>query len=425
MTEQERLLKNKQISRTKNETIERHSKMSIKTFDVKIQWNKLSNRQKEEITKVFLEQKWYKNYVLNWAETSGNKISKFDTKITEITHKDKDLNDIPYKIKYLTSQSRQCLLSRMCSNIKTLHTLKINGVQKSGKLKYSKEETSIDLKQYGVSHRIVSPKRIKIAGIHKSVIVNGLDQILGLGKVEFTNARLIHRPTGYFVQLVVYVPKETKQTNGKTIGIDFGCSISFTTSEGEKINVKIQESERLKRLQKKLSKKTKHSKNFNKTVKLIKKEYQKQTNKKNDIANKIVANFSEYEKIVIQDEQLNNWKKNKHGKAVQHSVLGRVKQKLVIKDNVIVLDKYFPTTKLCTNCGMYHDELKLSNRQFICDCGVNEDRDIHAAKNMVWFYKNEVGVGRTNFKPVEKKASALNLDSRKSYTSVKQEASVL
>ena len=88
MTEQERLIKNKQISQTKRETVERHKSMAVKTFDVKIQANHLSKEQKEALKTVFLEQKWLKNYILNWCEESkDNKLTKFDTKIKDITKK--------------------------------------------------------------------------------------------------------------------------------------------------------------------------------------------------------------------------------------------------------------------------------------------------------------------------------------------------
>lgn len=402
-----RLEKNKKISQTKRETIERHKSMSVKTFDVKIQENQLSKQQKEALETIFLEQKWYKNYILNWCEQDkNNRIIKFNTKQNQITKKDKDMNDIPVNIKYLSVSQRQCLISRMYANIKTLHTLKTKGLQKPGRLKYSKEETIIDLKQYGMTHKIVSSKRIRIQGIAKSMIVNGLNQFINIPEIEFANARLIHRGTGYFVQFVCYVPKENKSQKKieKTIGIDFGCSTAFTTSEGNKISASVPESKRLKKLQKRQAKKVKGSKNWLRTVKQVKKEYQKITNRKNDLANKIVHEFNQYQTIIIQDEQLKNWHKNGHGKAVQHSVLGRAKSKLLLNSNTVVLGKSVPTTKLCTNCGVWHDEIKVWNRTFKCECGVEMDRDIHAAQNMVWFYKNNVGVERTNIKRLEMKA---------------------
>lgn len=419
-----RLEKNKKISQTKRETIKRHKSMLVKTFDVKIQENQLSKQQKDALETIFLEQKWYKNYILRWSEQKDengnypNKIIKFNTKQNQITKKDKDMNDISVNIKYLSASQRQCLISRMYANIKTLHTLKIKRLQKPGRLKYSKEETIIDLKQYGMTHKIISSKRIRIQGIARSMVVNGLDQFIYIPEIEFANARLIHRGTGYFVQFVCYVPKEKSQKKiEKTIGIDFGCSTAFTTSEGKKISVSVPESERLKKLQKSQAKKVKGSKNWLRTVKQVKKEYQKITNRKNDLANKIVHEFNQYQTIVIQDEQLKNWHKNGHGKAIQHSVLGRVKSKLLLNPNTIVLGKTVPTTKLCTKCGQWHDEIKIWDRIFKCDCGVEMDRDIHAAQNMVWFYKNNVGVERTKVKRLEMEAlvsKALSFGSEKS-----------
>ena len=175
MTSEDKIIKNRQISETKRATVSRHLGMDCKTFDVKIQENSLNKKQKEALERIFLEQKWYKNFIINWSNQSDqNKLSKFDTRQTSITKKDKDMNDVEIQIQYLSAQSRQCLLSRMLANAKTIKTLSNKGLQKGGHLNFSKEETIIDLKQYGVSHKIISNKRIKIAGIKKTFVVNGL-----------------------------------------------------------------------------------------------------------------------------------------------------------------------------------------------------------------------------------------------------------
>jgi len=412
--ESKRLAKNKQISLSKQETLKRHASMLCKSFTVKIQQNKLSKLQQQELKMIFVEAKWFKNDILNWSNNPENKIWKYNTKAKTISHKDKDMKDIKVSLKYLGSSMKQTILAEMISNIKTLHTLKSKGLQQCGKLKFVKEIKSIGLKQYGITHKIVSSKRIKIQGISKTISVNGLSQFINIPNIEYTNARILNTPKGYYVQFICFIPQENKKIdNNKVLGIDFGCSTSFTTSEGEKISIQVQESERLKNLSARLNRRQKKgSKNWYRTVKQIQREYQKQTNQKNDKANKIIAHFNEYKTIVIQDEQISKWQKSGHGKAVQHSVLGRVKTKLLTNPKVVILSKTVPTTKLCTKCGVYHDELKLSDRTFRCDCGVEMDRDIHAAKNMVWFYENNVGVGHTNFKRVEMKAlvsQALNL----------------
>ena len=73
----------------------------------------------------------------------------------------------------------------------------------------------------------------------------------------------------------------------------------------------------------------KGSKNRRKTIRLINKAYQKLDNKKQDIANKIYHELKQYDRIYIQDENLQGWKESGFGKKVQHSCMGRVKAKLV------------------------------------------------------------------------------------------------
>lgn len=203
---------------------------------------------------------------------------------------------------------------------------------------------------------------------------------------EYANANLIHKPDGYYLKVTCYIDKdkiEPVQTNGKEIGLDFGIKTNITTSEGEKIDVSIEESERLKRLQRKLQRQKKGSNRRYKTIQLIKREYQKLSNRKQDKVNKLVHKFKQYDTIVIQDEQLSEWHKQKGmSKVVQHSCMGMLKSRLKQLDNIIVLDKYIPTTKWCPNCHRTH-ELTLDDRAFKCECGYEQDRDIHAAKNML------------------------------------------
>ena len=219
--------------------------------------------------------------------------------------------------------------------------------------------------------------------------------------MEFANAKILNTPNGYYIAITTFINKDKvkpKTYKNERIGVDFGCSTSFTLSNGDKLNCSVQESDRLKRLQRKLAKQSKVSKRRQKTIYLIRKEYQKLNNKKNDLANKIVAELSSYDKVIIQDEQLSIWK-IKHGKKVHHSILGRVKTKLKNKENCIILNKYYPTSKLCTECGTYNDDLQLKDRIFVChNCGHKSDRDIHAANNMLWFYDNIVAMGRSEVK---------------------------
>ena len=136
---------------------------------------------------------------------------------------------------------------------------------------------------------------------------------------ELANANLVKKPDGYYLKVTAYINKENfkeTETNGKEIGLDFGIKTNIITSEGENIDITIEESERLKKLQRELFRRVKGSNNRYKTIKLIQREYQKLSNRKQDKANKIVSKLKKYETIVIQDEQVANWHKGLFGKQV-------------------------------------------------------------------------------------------------------------
>ena len=86
--------------------------------------------------------------------------------------------------------------------------------------------------------------------------------------------------------------------------------------------------------------------------------------------------------IYIQDENLSGWQQTGHGKAVQHSCLGRVKARLNAQDNVYVVNRWIPTTQQCINCGGKHP-MPQSERTFKCECGLCMPRDLHSANRMV------------------------------------------
>ena len=314
-------------------------------------------------------------------------IYHFDYKnLSKITHKDKNRNDIETTIQYVGSSVKQAIIQDIINQIKGLSVLKKKG-HKVGKLKFKSEYNSINLKQYNNTHSIRGNK-FKIQGIKRLIRVRGLDQLSKYNNIDYANAKLLYDGIDYYIVLTCFIDKEEKHYKNDIVGIDMGVSTSLTLSDGTKYNISVEESEKLKRLQVKLSRQKKGSNNRYKTIKRIKKEYIHINNKKNDISNKIVSNILNNNKtIVIQDEQISEWKQDGiSGSKLQHSILGRVKSKLVNNDRTIILDKWFPTTKYCANCDT-KVELELKDRIFECpNCKTKEDRDIHAANNMIWFY---------------------------------------
>lgn len=379
--------KKKLISKTRKATsIKRQSQIGY-VYEFKIDKKRLNKLQKEQLEMLFVEGKRFYNHLLGLRE-KGTDIFKLNTSnIDSVKVLDKDRNEVQYQLKYLSAAQKQAVLSRLGANFKTCLSLLKSGKQKTFEFRFKSEYNNIPLKQYGVTHKFENPYKMKIQGIKGRVRVIGSKQIPFDLNPDFANAYLIKKPDEYYIHLTTFINKEKLpkiESNNQEIGIDFGCQDTLTFSDGQKVNVQIEESERLKRLQTQLNRRqTKRSNNRNKTIQKIRKEYQKATNKKKDKANQICSKLKKYDLVVIQDEQLKNWHKGKHSKKVQHSCMGMIKAKLKNYDNVIVLDRFISTTKLCTHCGKKHDEMKFWDRTFKCECGIEMDRDIHAAQNML------------------------------------------
>jgi len=391
--------RNKKIGENGKKTRLKRKSQVCRVFKIKINEAALKPTQKEALLMQFTEAKWLMNDVIRSEDIFNYTIGK------TVTHKDKDFNDIVSEFKFLGSQMKQSVYDELKSNIKTLSSLKKKN-KKVGKLKFRREVKSINLKQYGVTYKIINKRKIKIQNVPKELRVHGLEQIMtkrGKLKYEIANAKLLNTPLGYYLSITCYENRIEEDKIEGEVGLDFGCSTTLTLSNGVKFNASVPEGDRLKRLQRKFARQTKGSKRRNKTLHQIKREYQKINNKKNDMANKIVSELTKsFGDIYMQDENLAGWKKNwGMKKTVHHSILGRLKAKLVPKAKV-VLSKWTPTTKYCPQCDSLNQTLKLSDRTFNCpNCGYTEDRDVHAGKNMLFFGKNKIGLEQSKSTLVE------------------------
>ena len=218
---------------------------------------------------------------------------------------------------------------------------------------------------------------------------------------EFANAKLVKKPSGIYLLLTCYVPREAKR-DGKAekppIGLDFGIKTTITTSEGEKYDISVREQERLKGLQRKLARQKKGSKGWYHTKRLIRREYEKLANKRRAKANQAYHDIVTGRKlIVMQDENIRGWHKGLSGRQVQNSALGTLKSKLMSNPDVLVIDRFFPSTRMCPRCGAINEGITLSDRIFTCGCGYAEDRDVKAAKTLLLAGEHEMSCTRTEY----------------------------
>lgn len=393
-----RATKNAKIAKTYRETKERRKTQTPDVVDLKIQTNKLSATQKESLIRVFLEAKWLYNAAVGSDDVFSYEIPKHTVPV--VLPKETEQREF----RVLGSQMKQSVVTGVKNSIRGLAKLKKNG-KKVGKLRFTSKYTSIDLKQAGTTHKIRGSK-VKVQNIPGWLRVRGVHRI---GDGELANAKLVQRQDGYHVLVTVYRPKRTTTPPVEgALGIDFGVKTALTLSTGEKINYRVGESERLKRLQRKRARQGKGSNNYRKTQSLIRREYAKTSNRRDDYANKLVHNLKQCEYIFIQDENLSGWRTQKSrargGRKIQHGILGRVKAKLTKLPQTTMLDRYVPTTATCSACGKTtrHD---VDKRLFVCShCGHSADRDVHAAKNMIILGGHQgklIPPGQREFKPVK------------------------
>lgn len=372
--------KNQKIKNTLSVTRERRSQMDCRVFSVKVQENRLSNAKLEKLYRCFLEGKWLYNAVVASDTLSLEDTSSVQVKVNGSFE--------TREIKCLSSQMKQSVVDSVKQNIFSLSKAKKKGL-KVGKLQYKRECNEINLKQFGNTYKIKSHNKIYIQNIGV-LVVNGLEQI-NLDEVEFANAKLIKKPSGFYIHLTVYTKKQPEvQAEKEVLGLDMGIKDQLTFSNGVKVNFYMEESEQLKGLMRKLSRQTKGSNQYKQTLTRIKRIYEHYNNKKSDVANKLNHVLKSNYIICFQDELLNSWKRNKSkhkfsfGRKVQHGILGRVKSRLKNNSSNIMLERSVPTTQTCPKCGCLTKH-SLDKREYHCShCGYeNPDRDIHSANMMV------------------------------------------
>lgn len=349
-----------------------------KVFELKLDVSHLSKDKKEYLNRLFLEAKWFYNYLL-----SSEDIFKFNDKVKEVCILNKDKQLESRELKFLTAQMKQDLKQKCFSSIKMFSSKK-KQKNKVGKLKFKSRVCSVPLRQFGITYRIENKNYVFIQGFKKHFKVLGLDQIPE--QAELANANLVRKPSGYYLKVTCFVPKEQKLESGKSIGLDFGIKDNITDSNGNKYNFYFQESKQLKKVSRKLNRCKNGSSNRYRTKLQLQKQYEKLTNKKKDKKNKFVSNLiKSHDVVVIQDENLKAWHQSKMkgwGRKIQYSIMGGIISELKKYSETLVIDRWFPSTQLCPQCGTLNKP-SLDKRIYVCVCGYQEDRDVHSARNIL------------------------------------------
>ena len=223
---------------------------------------------------------------------------------------------------------------------------------------------------------------------------------------KYTNPRVTFDGINWWLSVGIEVndnPAKENINNG--IGIDLGLKDLAICSDSN-VYKNINKTQRVKKLEKKkrrlqrsISRKyllNKKGDNYCKTCNIIKSEKEllklnhRLTNIRHNYLHNITSEIIKREPsfICIEDLSVSGMMKNKHlSKAVQQQCFYEFRRQLEYKANwnninLIIADRWYPSSKLCSCCGNIKKDLKLKDRVYKCDCGITIDRDYNAALNL-------------------------------------------
>lgn len=198
----------------------------------------------------------------------------------------------------------------------------------------------------------------------------------------------------FYVSIIVEKEIEPLQQNNNNVGIDLGIKDFCILSNGTRYeNIKPLKKylKKIKYLQRQLSKSKKASKRRDKRKLKLAIIHQRIHNQRLDYLHKITNSITdENQVIVIEDLNVNGMMKNHHlAQAISDVSWHEFKRQLEYKckwkgRQLVIIDRFFPSSKTCNNCRYINQELTLDVRQWTCpQCNCKLDRDLNASKNIL------------------------------------------
>lgn len=211
------------------------------------------------------------------------------------------------------------------------------------------------------------------------------------------------RADRWFISMLTEVEIEKKRISGKTVGIDVGTKDALILDDGRKINPSDlfdveKKDAKIKKRQKRLSKKEKGSRNRAKARLKLARAYAEKRDAQQDWLHKVTTWFvEEFDVICLEDLNIRGMTRKTKGKGksaksgLNRSILtqnlSEFRRMIEYKTQwygkeCVAIDRFYPSSKRCSKCGKINQELKLSDRYWTCQCGAKHDRDVNAATNI-------------------------------------------
>ncbi len=243
--------------------------------------------------------------------------------------------------------------------------------------------------------------------VNSNIVLSGVHlKLPKLGKVRIKQHREIPEgyrlksvtvsltPSGKYYASILYEYEADIQPVEpvNVLGLDFAMKELYVTSDGthgDYPRFYRQAQEKLAREQRKLSRRKKGGKNREKQKKKVAQLHERAANQRKDFLHKASRQIANaYDAVCIEDLDMKGMAQSLNfGKSVSDNGWGMFRTLLAYKlaeqgKQLVVIDKWFPSSKMCSACGTVKESLALSERTYRCECGLVVDRDLNAAQNI-------------------------------------------
>jgi putative transposase len=197
----------------------------------------------------------------------------------------------------------------------------------------------------------------------------------------------------WFVSILVETAVEPLPPTDRVVGVDAGITSLITLSTGEKIpNPRHERRERIRlaREQRRLARKQKGSNNRARQRRKVARVYARIVDRRRDMLHKLTTRLvRENQAVVIEDLAVRTMVRNRRlARAISDAAWSQLRAMLAYKcrwygRELVVIDRWFPSSKVCSACGALRDAMPLGVREWTCRCGAFHDRDVNAARSIL------------------------------------------
>ncbi|MEU3168194.1 transposase [Streptosporangium sp. NPDC006930] len=221
----------------------------------------------------------------------------------------------------------------------------------------------------------------------------------------------------YFASFVVEASEEPLAGVAAEVGVDLGLTHFAVTSDGRKIdNPRFlrRAAKKLRKAQKALGRTAKGSNNRSKAVVKVARAHARVTDARRDFAHKFSTQLiRDNQAIYVEDLSVNGLARTRLAKSVYDAgwsaFVGMLEYKAKRYGRTFAkIDRWFPSSKTCSQCGSRQESMPLNVREWACPCGVTHDRDVNAARNILTEGQRTVAAGRKPIAETRREAETLN-----------------